>query len=72
MIANRLLPLESTAVVESDNDGRDLQQRVGLAVEATRFHVDDHGQETAEALRHHHRHSDSLPRMSSSSSRLNV
>ncbi len=37
-------------VVHADHDGRDLQQRVALAIEAAGFDVDDDRQETRKPL----------------------
>lgn len=42
--------MQSFGIVHPRNDGGDFQQRVGFWIEASCFHIDDHGQETAEAL----------------------
>ena len=44
--------LEQPVAVEIDEYGGDFQQRIGLAIEAAGFHVDNNGKKTAEAVCH--------------------
>lgn len=50
MIANGLSPQECAVLLGIDQDSGNFEQRVSLAIEATGFHVDDDGQETAESV----------------------
>ena len=50
VVAHRVCTVNHALIVEAQRHGRDLEQRVGLRVEAAGFHVDDDGQKTAEPL----------------------
>ena len=48
----RLASNELARIVEADNNSRDFEQCIGLAIETTRFDIDNDRQETAKAVRH--------------------
>ena len=52
MIAKRLAALQLAVAIELDEHRGHFEQGIGLAVEAAGFHIDDDGQETAEAVDH--------------------
>ena len=41
-----LLTFQTSRVVHAQGDGGDFQQRIGLWIEARRFHIDGYGKET--------------------------
>jgi len=51
MTGHRTPPMPSLRVVVRDQHCGDFKQRVSFGIEATRFHVHDHRQESAKALR---------------------
>ena len=55
MIGVRFAALQASVRAELDHDRGDFQQRIGGAIEAAGFDVDDHRQELAEAPAHERR-----------------
>lgn len=52
VVAIGLAPDQLAAVIKSDDNCRDLQQRIGFAIEAASFDINNNWQKTAKAVGH--------------------